>query len=128
MDDLLLCRSSSFHSAFQLLHYGHCPYFYVCANSLTILFLSGQVVKPNGIALLVPTTPGFRDAMKRQGIQYNMPLKMGPHSKDEVGGLDSMVTDKMYIFKVPIPVVKYFPFTLFSVHMQRQQRICLSHW
>lgn len=77
------CRSTSFHSVLQQLQYGHCPYFYVCADSWTILFMSQQLVKPHGLALLTPTTSGFRDVMKKQGITYEMPLVQTVKSEHE---------------------------------------------
>lgn len=65
----------------------------MCANSLTILFLSGQIAKPNGVALLSPTTLGFRSAMKRQGIPFNMPCSdSNDDSNDEVSRLDDAST------------------------------------
>ncbi len=79
-------RSTSFHSVFQLLHSGYCPYFYVCAKSTTILFLSAQVVKPCGVALITPTTSGFREHMRREGISFNMVSTMKPSSPSREEG------------------------------------------
>ena len=94
-------RSTSFHSLFNLLQHGHCSYFYVCANTLTILFLAEQAVgSRQSLALITPTTSGFRAAMKKQGVKFAMPLateaQRKEHHLDELEGdnkwLKSMVT------------------------------------
>lgn len=89
MTNAFPCRISAFNSVFQLLQCGHCPYLYVCADLVTILFVSDKIVKPHGIALLTPTTPGFRDAMRKQGVTYEMPLvETSTHAKYETADLE----------------------------------------
>lgn len=61
-------RSTSFRSVFQLLRMGHCPYFYLCANHFTVLFVSADVMGcAHTTALLAPTTGGFRQALRKEG-------------------------------------------------------------
>ena len=63
---------------------GHCPYFYVCTNSFTALFLSMATSKDNKvIAYLTPTTSGLRQALTKEGttsIVYFFTIYKGPVS------------------------------------------------
>lgn len=61
-------RSASLRSVFHSLRSGHCPYFYLCANQFTALFLSAGVGGcPRVAALLTPTTSGLRQALGKEG-------------------------------------------------------------
>ncbi|XP_071820067.1 protein downstream neighbor of son homolog isoform X1 [Apostichopus japonicus] len=65
----------SFCSVYQLLRSEMCPYFYICAHHLTILFRAKHISGHGSIhALLGPTTRGFRESLKAEGITFTMPL------------------------------------------------------
>lgn len=60
----------SFRSLFHLLRARQCPYFYVCTNNFTVLFRAAGICGLSEMhALLTPTTRGFRQALKQEGIQ-----------------------------------------------------------
>ncbi|XP_017694334.1 PREDICTED: protein downstream neighbor of Son, partial [Lepidothrix coronata] len=65
----------SFSSLYRLLKAGLCPYFYVCCPQFTVLFraagLGGSAVPSAAIA---PTTRGFREALRSEGIQFSLPF------------------------------------------------------
>ncbi|XP_053969782.1 protein downstream neighbor of son homolog [Anastrepha ludens] len=66
----------SFRGLFQLLRARQCPYFYLCANSFTVLFRAagtGGCVETH--AMMSPSTSGLRSALRQEGIEYTMPLK-----------------------------------------------------
>uniref|UniRef100_W8C915 Protein downstream neighbor of son n=1 Tax=Ceratitis capitata TaxID=7213 RepID=W8C915_CERCA len=66
----------SFRGLFQLLRARQCPYFYLCANTFTVLFRAagtGGCVETH--ALMSPSTRGVRSALRQEGIEYTMPLK-----------------------------------------------------
>lgn len=53
-----------------------CPYFYVIANSFTVLFRAAGIGgKTETHALLTPTSHGFRSALRQEDIEFSMPLK-----------------------------------------------------
>lgn len=77
--------SESFRSLFHLLRAGQCPYFYVCANTFTVLFRAAGICGISEVhALLTPTTRGFRQSLKQQDIEYTMPLRMGGKRRSDV--------------------------------------------
>lgn len=62
-------RCNSFRSVFQQLRAGQCPYFYLCANNFTALFLStGSGKDSKVVAFLTPTTSGLRQALTKEGM------------------------------------------------------------
>ncbi|XP_067615964.1 protein downstream neighbor of son homolog [Eurosta solidaginis] len=66
----------SFRGIFQLLRARQCPYFFLCANTFTVLFRAagtGGCVETH--AMMVPSTRGIRCALRQEGIEYIMPLK-----------------------------------------------------
>lgn len=66
-----------------------CPFFYVCANSFTVLFRAAGIGGRVEIhALLTPTTRGFRAALKEEDIEFSMPLKK-PSETQQNKSLDS---------------------------------------
>ncbi|XP_060649544.1 protein downstream neighbor of son homolog [Drosophila nasuta] len=76
----------SFRGLFQLLRARQCPYFYLCANSFTVLFrAAGCGGRAEMHALVTPSTRGMRNALRQEGIEYTMPLK-----KDVNGGSSSL--------------------------------------
>lgn len=53
-----------------------CPYFYVIANSFTVLFRAAGIGgKVETHALLTPTSRGLRSALRQEDIEFSMPLK-----------------------------------------------------
>uniref|UniRef100_A0A182QSY7 Uncharacterized protein n=1 Tax=Anopheles farauti TaxID=69004 RepID=A0A182QSY7_9DIPT len=67
---------TSFRNLFQLVRARQCPYFYVCANSFTVLFRAAGIGgRVETHALLTPTTRGMRAALKQEEIEFTMPLK-----------------------------------------------------
>ncbi|CAG9766493.1 unnamed protein product [Ceutorhynchus assimilis] len=66
----------SLKSLFQLIRTRQCPYFYVCANNFTALFRAAGIFGYSDIhVLLTPTTRGFRNLLKEELIDFEMPLK-----------------------------------------------------
>ncbi|CAH0718845.1 unnamed protein product, partial [Brenthis ino] len=78
--------TESFRSLFQLLRALHCPYFYVCANSFTCVFLAAGLCGREPCALLAPTTRGLRRALRRDDVEFTMPLR--PDSKKKFNNSD----------------------------------------
>uniref|UniRef100_A0A182LZG6 Protein downstream neighbor of son homolog n=1 Tax=Anopheles culicifacies TaxID=139723 RepID=A0A182LZG6_9DIPT len=68
----------SFRNLFQLVRARQCPYFYLCANSFTVLFRAAGIGgRVETHALMTPTTRGMRAALKQEEIEFTMPLKKG---------------------------------------------------
>lgn len=66
-------RCDSFCSVYQLLRSEMCPYFYICAHHLTILFRAKHISGHGSIhALLGPTTRGFRESLKAEGEMWSI--------------------------------------------------------
>lgn len=82
----------SFRGLFQLLRARQCAYFYLCANTFTVLFrAAGTCGRAEVHALMSPTTRGMRQALRQEGIEYNMPLKKEFSSLNKsVDGEDSV--------------------------------------
>lgn len=60
---------TSFHSVFNLLRCGRCPYFYLCTNHCSMVFIAAGVANnPEMKVLVSPTTKGFRDALSKEGM------------------------------------------------------------
>lgn len=75
----------SFQNLFQLVRARQCPYFYVCANSFTVLFRAAGIGgRVETHALLTPTSRGMRAALKQQDIEFSMPLKKTTLEKQEL--------------------------------------------
>ncbi|XP_055844511.1 protein downstream neighbor of son homolog [Episyrphus balteatus] len=68
--------SDSFRGLFQLLRARQCPYFYLCANSFTILFRAAGIGgRVETHALMAPTSKGMRSSLRQEGIEFSLPLK-----------------------------------------------------
>ncbi|XP_015280420.1 PREDICTED: protein downstream neighbor of Son [Gekko japonicus] len=68
--------SLSFTSLYNLLRARLCPYFYVCTYQFTVLFRAAGLAGNDKItALISPTTRGLREAMKNDGIEFNLPFQ-----------------------------------------------------
>ncbi|KAL9968286.1 hypothetical protein ACROYT_G026640 [Oculina patagonica] len=64
----------SFRSVFNLVRAGFCPYFYLVANQNTMLFQAAEINRNESVQVLItPTTKGFRDALRNEGIHFTMP-------------------------------------------------------
>ncbi|KAM8703553.1 hypothetical protein ACLKA7_008214 [Drosophila subpalustris] len=82
----------SFRGLFQLLRARQCPYFYLCANTFTVLFrAAGCGGRAEMHALVTPSTRGMRNALRQEGIEYSMPLKRDAASG---GSLNSSLTEE----------------------------------
>ncbi|XP_037793098.1 protein downstream neighbor of son homolog [Penaeus monodon] len=67
--------SESLRSLHQLLRVRQCPYFYVCGPTFTCLFRAAGVAGiSQAHALITPTTRGFREAMRNEDIEFEMPF------------------------------------------------------
>ena len=61
---------SSFRSVFNLTRVGFCPYFYLVANQNTMLFQAAGMNREECMQVIItPTTKGFRDALRTEGIK-----------------------------------------------------------
>ncbi|XP_048351621.1 protein downstream neighbor of Son isoform X2 [Sphaerodactylus townsendi] len=68
--------SLSFTSLYNLLRARLCPYFYVCTYQFTVLFRAAGLGGNDKItALISPTTRGLREAMKNDGIEFELPFQ-----------------------------------------------------
>ncbi|XP_045904624.1 protein downstream neighbor of son homolog [Micropterus dolomieu] len=67
--------SVSLSSLYNLLKSRLCPYFYLCSYQFTVLFRAAGLGGSSSItAFISPTTRGFREAMKAEGIEFSLPL------------------------------------------------------
>ncbi|XP_058832386.1 protein downstream neighbor of son homolog [Topomyia yanbarensis] len=75
----------SFRNLFQLVRARQCPYFYVCANSFTVLFRAAGIGgRVETHALLTPTSRGMRAALKQEDIEFTMPLRKTTDGKQDL--------------------------------------------
>ena len=66
---------TSLQSVYQLVKARQCPYFYLLAPGFTVLFRAAGVAGSQEIsALLGPSTSGLRAALKREEIEFTLPL------------------------------------------------------
>ncbi|KAL7639201.1 UNVERIFIED_CONTAM: hypothetical protein RMT77_010735 [Armadillidium vulgare] len=92
----------SLRSLYQLLRVRQCPFFYICAHSFTCLLRAAGIAGfPHTHAFITPTSKGLRDAMKKEGIEFSMPLIEKGHVdlkestlEDEELNLDSEANDE----------------------------------
>ncbi|XP_052810816.1 protein downstream neighbor of Son-like isoform X2 [Mya arenaria] len=64
----------SFSSVYQQLRCGLCPYFYLCTHQFTVLFYRREGNQSGLVALLTPTTRGFRESLENEGIEFSLPV------------------------------------------------------
>ncbi|XP_012214884.1 protein downstream neighbor of son homolog isoform X2 [Linepithema humile] len=84
----------SFRSLFHLLRARQCPYFYMCANTFTVLFRAAGICGLSEIhALLTPTTRGFRQSLRQEEIEYSMPLRKDSKRRSDPADFDSNTVD-----------------------------------
>ncbi|XP_071561610.1 protein downstream neighbor of son homolog [Temnothorax nylanderi] len=84
----------SFRSLFHLLRARQCPYFYVCANTFTVLFRAAGICGLSEIhALITPTTRGFRQSLKQEEIEFSMPLRKDYKRRSDPTDSDSKTAD-----------------------------------
>jgi len=66
---------TSLQSVFQLVKARQCPYFYLLAPSFTCLFRAAGIAGLQQMtSLLAPSTQGVRAALKREEIEFTLPL------------------------------------------------------
>jgi len=84
---------SSLQSVYQLVKARQCPYFYLLAPSFTCLFRAAGIAGSQQMtALLTPSTSGVRAALKREEIEFTLPLfrtKESPEEEDVSPECDS---------------------------------------
>jgi len=69
---------TSLQSVYQLVKARQCPYFYLLAPNFTVLFRAAGVCGVQQMTALVsPTTTGVRSALKREEIEFTLPLFRG---------------------------------------------------
>ena len=75
LEEMLNEYCCSLKDLYDLLKVRHCAYFYLCANSFTVLFKASGVGGINEMsALICPTTEGIRKKLKEQGIEFSLPF------------------------------------------------------
>ena len=57
----------SFQSVFTLTRCGFCPYFYVCSQKFSCLFIGTGVLSEEMIGVVTPTTKGLRELLHKEG-------------------------------------------------------------
>ena len=57
----------SFQSVFTLARCGFCPYFYMCCQKFSCLFISSGVSDKEMMAIVTPTTKGLRGLLHKEG-------------------------------------------------------------
>jgi len=72
----------SFQSLFGLLKSNFCPFFYLASHGFTVLFKARIMSAMALTATIAPTTKGFREMLKKEGIQFDMPLANNQHDED----------------------------------------------
>ncbi|XP_058126630.1 protein downstream neighbor of son homolog [Anopheles ziemanni] len=74
---------TSFRNLFQLVRARQCPYFYLCANSFTVLFRAAGIGgRVETHAIMTPTSRGMRAALKQEEIEFTMPLKKSSNTQE----------------------------------------------
>jgi len=69
---------TSLQSVYQIVKARQCPYFYLLAPNFTVLFRAAGVCGVQQMTALVsPTTTGVRSALKREEIEFTLPLFRG---------------------------------------------------
>lgn len=67
---------NSLQCVYQLVKSRQCPYFYVCSSSFTCLFRAAGIGGSQQLlALMTPTTSGLRAALKREDVEFTLPLQ-----------------------------------------------------
>jgi len=79
---------SSLQSAYQLVKARQCPYFYLLAPNFTVLFRAAGVAGTQELtALVAPSTSGLRSALKREDVEFSLPLFKPRKEEDEEAGV-----------------------------------------
>jgi len=66
---LYVYREQSFTSVYQQLKAKLCAYFYVCTHQFTVLFHVTGSNLCDIVAMVTPTTRGFRESLENEGKQ-----------------------------------------------------------
>ncbi|XP_060592428.1 protein downstream neighbor of Son-like [Ruditapes philippinarum] len=72
----------SFTSAYHHLRSGLCPYFYLCTHQFTVLFYNRSETQSGIVAMVTPTTRGFRELLENEGIEFKLPVGNKSQSPD----------------------------------------------
>jgi len=79
---------SSLQSAYQLVKARQCPYFYLLAPNFTVLFRAAGVAGTQELtAIVAPSTSGLRSALKREDVEFSLPLFKPRKEEDEEAGV-----------------------------------------
>ena len=75
---------TSLQSVYQLVKARQCPYFYLLAPNFTVLFRAAGVSGAQQMAALIgPTSTGVRAALKREEIEFSLPLFRSREAEDD---------------------------------------------
>jgi len=89
---------SSLQSAYQLVKARQCPYFYLLAPNFTVLFRAAGVAGTQEIsALVAPSTSGLRAALKREDVEFSLPLYKPRQEEDEDAGVPETDTTTEFL-------------------------------
>ena len=66
-ENIMVTWRHSFQSVFTLAKCGFCPYFYMCCQKFSCLFISSGVSDKEMIAIVTPTTKGLRELLRKEG-------------------------------------------------------------
>ncbi|KAB0801771.1 hypothetical protein PPYR_04113 [Photinus pyralis] len=102
-DNLHMAWSDGLRSLFQLLRTRQCPFFYVCTNTFTVLFRAAGICgHAEMVALITPTTYGFRQLLRQEEIEFSMPLKVKSGTKDKGDGSDDEGSEEKWLASMGI--------------------------
>jgi len=77
---------SSLQSAYQLVKGRQCPYFYLLGPSFTVLFRAAGLAGCQELsALVTPSTSGLRAALRREDVEFTLPLHRPREEEEEEG-------------------------------------------
>ena len=66
-ENVMTTWTHSFQSVFTLARCGYCPYFYMCSQKFSCLFIGADVLGKEMIAIVTPTTKGLRELLHKEG-------------------------------------------------------------
>ena len=65
--NIMATWTHSFQSVFSLARCGFCPYFYMCCQKFSCLFIGSGVLDEGMVSIITPTTKGFRQLLLKEG-------------------------------------------------------------
>jgi hypothetical protein len=85
-------------SAYQLVKARQCPYFYLLGPNFTILFRAAGIASTQELtALVAPSTSGLRAALKREDVEFTLPLYRPDAEAEEEGGVPETDTTTEFL-------------------------------